>query len=117
MSEKPRYRTDRHNNPCALTTDIAKQAGLRLNVDYEIGEPFTESGTKCNTARLNGDPVEKTIKIIDAIGFYTKKGQQRWIYIGIPKFVWDSLDFQTKKEVIAFMYQHEGGTEMKGLFL
>lgn len=109
-------RTDRNNNPAAITTDIAKQAGLVLGTDYEIGDPFTVGDNTYHTARLLGNPVALTIKVIDAIGYYTKSGGQRWTYIALPKFVWDSLTPELKKKVIGFHYQHEGGTEMAGLF-
>jgi len=34
-------RTDRHNNPVAMTTDVAKTLGLVEGVDYTVGDPFT----------------------------------------------------------------------------
>jgi len=109
-------RTDEHRNPAAFTTDIAKQAGLVLGSDYEIGKPFDVSGHTFYTAKLLGDPVLTTIRVINKIGFYTHAGAQRWTYIGIPQFVWNKLDGDTRARVIGFMYQHEGGTEMRGLF-
>ena len=111
------FRTDRNNNPCAFTTDIAKEGGLTLGADYEVGESFTAGLNVYYTAKLIGDPIALTIKVIDTIGFYTHSGNIRWIYIGIPKFLWDSLDKPTKIKVIAFMYGREGGVEMKGLFV
>lgn len=107
-------RTDRNNNPAAFTTDIAKQAGLLEGTDYVAGDPFP-SGTLV-TAKILGDPVQTTIRVIDAIGYYTKMGATRWTYIALPKFVWDALTPAEKKQVIGFHYQHEGGTEMKSLF-
>src|SRR6185369_10154793 len=109
-------RTDEHNNPTAFTTDIAKLAGLIEGVDYERGRPFQVGTATYYTAKLLLDPIATTLRVIDAIGFYTKAGGQRWIYIGIPKFIWDALDHATKVKVIGFMYQHEGGTAMKPLF-
>lgn len=108
-------RTDRHNNPAAITVDVAKQGGLVEGVDYEIGDKFPDP-SRLRTARLLGDPVQLTIQVIDKIGYYTKAGGQRWTYIGIPKFIWDALEPPVKKKVIGFHYEHEGGTEMKGLF-
>ena len=64
-------RTDRHNNPAAFTTDIAKQAGLKEGVDYTVGDKFPDSNLA--TARLIGDPVAKTIKVIDKINIYNQK--------------------------------------------
>lgn len=110
-------RTDLHRNPAAFTTDLAKQAGLVEGTDYEQGAPFTAPGGRTlYTAKLIGDPIALTIRLIDAVGYYTKYGAPRWTYIAIPKFVWDALSFEQKKHVIWFHYQHEGGTEMKELF-
>jgi hypothetical protein len=117
------FRTDECNNPTALTTDIAKQGGLALGKDYTRGPSFTAGTTMYYTAILIGDPVALTIKVIDAIGFYTTSGAQRWIYIAMPKFVWGALPTlslvdgaASKRDVIGFMYQREGGTAMRDLF-
>ena len=110
------FRTDKHRNPTAFTTDIAKNAGLVEGVDYVVGDSFHVGDHEYFTATILGDILQKTVKVIDTIGFYTKGGQQRWTYIGVPKFIWDSLNVEQKIKVIGFMYQHEGGTEMKSLF-
>jgi hypothetical protein len=136
------FRTDSHRNPTAFTTDIARQAGLVEGVDYEQGDPFglteqaipqtlnwlgtglLEKSPQYHTARLLGDPIALTIKVIDAIGFTTHAGYQRWTYINLPKMIWYSLpdisednsQYPTKKDVIGFMYSKEGGTEMLPLF-
>jgi hypothetical protein len=109
-------RTDRNNNPAAITTDIAKQGGLVEGTDYVQGDPFTVGPNTYFTAKLIGDPVQLTIRVIDRIGYYTRLGQQRWSYVGIPQFVWNSLDPPMKKKVIGFHYKNEGGTEMLQLF-
>ena|SRR5579871_6431262 len=112
-------RTDENNNPAAFTTAIAQQAGLVLGTDYVAGRPFplsTPFGSTLVTAKLLGDPVAITIRVIDAIGYYTKAGSPRWTYIALPKFVWDALTAEEKRNVIGFHYQHEGGTAMRGLF-
>lgn len=109
------FRTDRNNNPTAFTADIAKQAGLVLNRDYVPGEPFPAPSTLV-TAKLLGAPIALSIKVIDAVGYYTKGGSLRWVYIGIPKFVWHALTMDQKRDVIGFHYQHEGGTAMRNLF-
>lgn len=125
------FRTDSHNNPTAFTTDVAREAGLTLGVDYEQGDPFTvdnPGGAKpitLHTARILGDAVAVTIRVIDKIGFYTRNGQPRWNYIAIPKVIWDSLDGAdglpgrdaVKSSVIGGMYQREGGTKMLKLFV
>lgn len=109
-------RTDSHNNPTAMTVDIAKQAGLTQGVDYQIGDPFTASGHIFYTARLLGDPIAITIRVIDKIGYFTQGGNPRWIYIALPKFIWNALTPDEKRDVVGFHYQHEGGTAMRGLF-
>lgn len=114
-----RARTDRHRNPIAFTTAIAKQAGLVEGTDYTRGDPFggLPGGAGFFTARLLGDPVATCLRVIDAIGFYTKGGGQRWSYIAMPNFVWRSTDSPTMRlRVIGFMYAKEGGTEMRPLF-
>lgn len=113
-------RTDRHNNPAAITTDLAHQGGLIQNTDYTQGDPFTVGSPPLAktyyTARLIGDPIALTIRVIDHVGYYTKTGGQRWTYIALPDFVWSSLTPDLKLRVIGFHYAHEGGTEMAGLF-
>lgn len=107
------FRTDRNRNPVAFTTDLAKQAKLKLNVDYRQGDPFNEG---FHTAYLIGDPVDITIRVIDKLGFYTKDGSLRWSYLGLPYGLWKSFDYHSKTAVIGWMYKNEGGIEMKGLF-
>lgn len=109
------FRTDRNNNPAAIITDLAEQAGLVLGKDYEIGDKFPDP-SNLHTANLLGDPIQLTIRVIDAVGYYTKAGQPRWTYIAIPKFIWDALEPPIKKKVVGFHYQHEGGDAMKALF-
>jgi hypothetical protein len=108
-------RTDRHNNPTAFTTDIAKNAGLVEGVDYVVGDAFPNN-PNLKTAKLLGDPIATTIKVIDKIGFYTRSGNQRWDYIAIPASQWNAMSYDQKKQTIAKMYQHEGGTQLSTLF-
>jgi hypothetical protein len=63
-----------------------------------------------------GDPVPRTIQVIDKIGFYTELGSPRWTYIMMPKFVWDALSLDVKRDVIGYMYQREGGVTLQDLF-
>lgn len=107
-------RTDRHNNPTAFTTDIARVAGLREGVDYVAGDPF--SNGQFRTARLLGDPIATTIRVIDNIGFYTQGGNQRWSHTAMPKSQWDKLTTEQKRQVIRDMYRKEGGTELRRIF-
>lgn len=101
------YRTDRHNNPTAFTVDVAKQAGLVEGVDYEV-DTALQNGFP--TAKLLGDPFEKTIEVIDKIGFYTKSGAPRWTHTAIPQMEWQSMNNEQKKSFVVSMYQKEGGT-------
>ena len=109
-------RTDRHLNPTAFTTDIAKLAGLKEGVDYTKGDPF--SNGRYYTAKLIKDPLKTTIQVIDRIGFKTQAGANRWTYTDrIPETKnWNNLNYSQKKQVIAKMYQHEGGTKLRNLF-
>lgn len=109
-------RSDNHRNPAAVTTDIAKQAGLVLDVDYTIGDAFPPPQTNLHTARFLGDPIQLTRRIISAIGFYTKAGAPRWTYIQMPKYVWKMLSAEQQRDVIGEMYRNEAGTEMRALF-
>ncbi len=109
-------RTDANNNPTAFDTEVAHQAGLILGTDYAIGDPFLANGRIFHTARLLGDPITITVRVINAISFYTHPGAERWVYIGMPKFIWTALSSDQQRDVIGFMYQHEGGTAMRHLF-
>lgn len=108
-------RTDQNNNPAAFTVDIAKQAGLILNREYVAGSLFP-APSHLVTAKLLGDPIALTIKVIDAVGYYTKSGRPRWDYISMPAFLWNALSFEQKRDIVGFHYQREGGTIMRGLF-
>jgi len=110
-------RTDRHNNPVAMTTDVAKTLGLVEWVDYTVWDPFnTGKWRVLYTARLNGDGLQTTIKALDTAAkdpnkkaFYTQWGGQRWTYIGMSDEEWLSKSPEEKAQVIATMYKKEGG--------
>lgn len=110
-------RTDRHNNPVAMTTDVAKTLGLVEWVDYTVGDSFnTGKWRVLYTARLNGDGVQTTIKALDTAAkdpnkkaFYTQWGGQRWTYIGMSDEEWLSKTPEEKAQVIATMYKNEWG--------
>lgn len=108
-------RTDTNNNPAAFTTAIAMQAGLVLGVDYKVGTQFP-APSRLFTAHILGDPVAVTIRVIDALTYYTKAGLTRWDYIAIPGFIWNSLTPDEKRDIVGFHYRHEGGTLMRPLF-
>lgn len=111
------YRTDSHNNPTAFTTDLARQGGLEEGTDFITGDSFlSSSGKTLFTARLLGDPIQITLKLISKVSFYTQSGLIRWIYIGMPPFVWNFLDPLSRIQVIEFMYHNEGGTKLQPLF-
>lgn len=113
-----RARTDRHNNPIAFTTAVAKLAGLVEGKDYTRGDWFAGMPGAAGffTARVLGDPIATCLRVIDAVGFYTKSGAQRWSYIGVPDFLWRVAIDSERVRVVAFMYSHEGGTELRNLF-
>lgn len=110
-------RTDRHNNPAAFTVDVAKNAGLKEGIDYTVGDAFPNN-PNLKTARLIGDPVAQTIKVIDRIGFYTQSGKPRWSYVASLNGAnnWKNLSYDQKKNVVAQMYSHEGGSKLKQYF-
>lgn len=109
------FRTDRNNNPAAFTTDIAKEAGLIEGRDYQAGESFNNG--KFKTAHLLHDPIELTIKVIDKIGFFTKTGTDRWLYVpNLVMAMWEMLSYEQKTRIVALMYKHEGGTALQELF-
>ncbi len=114
------FRTDKHNNPTAFTTDVARTAGLVVGVDFEQGDPFTVPGPSgpitLYTAKLLKDPVQTTIQVIDKAGFYTHYGNVRWVYMAMPTWLWLQQTQAIKIRLIGEMYSHEGGTAMKSLF-
>lgn len=109
-------RTDDNNNPTAFTTAIAEQAGLELGTEYETGTVFLAAGIGYHTAKLIGDPIALTIKVIDKIGFKNLQGRPRWVYVNFFHFVWLSFTYEQKLDTIGAMYQNEGGTAMRHLF-
>ena len=108
-------RTDDNNNPTAMTTQVAAQGGLKPGLEFTDGTDFPRPSNLV-TAKLIGDPVQLTIRVIDAVGYQTRSGEPRWSYIDLPKFVWDSLSPTQKRDVIGYHYRHEGGTTMRHLF-
>ncbi len=100
-------RTDRSKNPTAFTTNIAQQAGLREGVDYVAGDTFPNN-KNIRTAKLLGDPVEITRRVIDRIGFYTGSGAQRWTHTAMPMSQWKNMTIKQKNDTIFAMYNKEG---------
>lgn len=108
-------RTDRNNNPTAMTTDVAKSLGLKLGVDYVQGDKFP-GDSNLYTAKLIGDPVAKTIAGLDNGGFYTASGQPRWTHTAIPQNQWNKLSYVDKVKVVQKMYKAEGGSALSQYF-
>jgi hypothetical protein len=115
MPEELLYRTDENRNPTAFTTALAEEAGLVKGVDYEDGTPFPAPAT-LKTAKILGDPIEVTCRLLDRVGFFTESGGLRWLYIGLPQYLWDHLSLSEAIDIIGWMYEHEGGTAMRDLF-
>ncbi|MGH7484587.1 MAG: hypothetical protein ACREMY_03140 [bacterium] len=80
-----------------------------------MGDVLTKGGI-LYTARLIGDPVALTIRVIDKLGFLTVHGVHRWLSTAMPHFIWLTLTRAQKRDVIGWMYEFEGGTEMRLLF-
>ena len=114
---KATMRTERNNNPTAMTTDVAKMLWGELWVDYEIWDSFLTSDWKTlYTAKLIGDPIETTIRLIDRWilngidPFYRANWQPRWSYLSkiwITKDKWMNMDDNEKWEVIKQMLKYE----------
>lgn len=116
MTLSTKTRTDRNNNPTAMIVQMAQEGGLVLGTDYEQGDPFLVGDVTYYTAKLLGDPIALTIKVIDKLGFYTEPPHARWTYIAIPYALWMNLNTLQKTFVIGYMYRNEGGMEMLPLF-
>jgi hypothetical protein len=109
-------RTDRHKNPVAATTDVSRAGGLIGGIDFNNGDSFQVNDKTLYTALFLGDPIDLSIKLITNATFYTRDGHQRWSYIAIPPFLWNSLSQKEKIQVIFWMYKREGGAEMETMF-
>jgi len=119
MTPADQYRTDKHNNPTAFTESVALLGKLIPGTEFTQGDSFQSGGETYYTAKLIGDPIELTIRVIDRIGFHTLGGKPRWVYpdfVGLPSFLWASFTFEQKRDVIGFMYRREAGVAMRGLF-
>lgn len=109
------FRTDRNNNPTAMTTDVANTLGLVYGQDYVEGDKFP-GNSNLKTAKLLGDPIATTTKGLDNAAskginpFYTAAGKQRWTHTAIPTDQWTKMTPEAKKQVVLNMYKHEGGS-------
>ena len=109
-------RTERNNNPTAMTSDVARSLWWVEGVDYEVWDSWTNSkGQTYYTARLIGDPIQKTIELLDRAAeswrwaFYTKAGWQRWTYTAMSDAQWLALDYDEKVNKVLDMLKHEWG--------
>jgi hypothetical protein len=99
-----------------MIVQLAQEGGLVEGTDYTQGDAFESGGRTYYTAKLLGDPVALTIKVIDEVGFYSEPPHARWNYIAIPHALWMSLNTIQKSYVIGWMYSQEGGVAMRNLF-
>ena len=109
-------RTERHNNPTAMTTDVAKTLWLVEWVDYTKWDPFvTSTWATLYTANFLWDPIETTIKALDTAianwkkAFYTDKWGQRWSHTAMSNDEWNKLSTEEKRNVVLSMLQREWG--------
>lgn len=115
------YRTDRNNNPTAFITELAVAAGLSKD-EFTQGDPFEIRVGNINhtyyTAKLFGNPIATTIKVLDKIGFTVSDNpfKSRWTYINIPESIWNTFSVLQKTLTIQQMYHYEGGIELQSLF-
>lgn len=110
-------RTNRHNNPTAMTVWAAKTAGLEEWTDYVKWDSFKwANGETYYTAKLLWDPIDKTIEAINTMWFKTTSGKDRWSYLDrittadgtrITDEKWNQMNNNEKKNIIKQMYQNE----------
>lgn len=110
---QPNMRTERNNNPTAMTTDVAKTLWMVEWVDYIVWDKFPNSNL--HTARLLWDPIETTIRAFDNAAakgiwiFYTQWWKQRWSHTAMTNEQWKKLTDEQKRNVIYAMLQREWG--------
>lgn len=110
---QPNMRTERNNNPTAMTTDVAKTLWMVEWVDYIVWDKFPDSNL--HTARLLWDPIETTIRAFDNAAakgiwiFYTQWWKQRWSHTAMTNEQWKKLTDEQKRNVIYAMLQREWG--------
>lgn len=107
-------RTERNNNPTAMTTDVAKSLWWVEWVDYVQWDSFqTGDWRTLYTAKLIGDPIETTIKLLDNAAntwrwaFYTKWWAKRWTHTALSDAERLKLSPEEKKNVVLKMLQRE----------
>ena len=110
-------RTDRNNNPVAMTTDVAKTLWLVEWVDYVQWDSFTwGSWNTLYTAKLIWDPIQQVIKWLDIAAndpnkkaFYTQWWAQRWTHTAVSDEQWNNMTQEQKQALVVKMYHNEWG--------
>lgn len=108
-------RTERNNNPTAMTTDVARSLWLVEWIDYTVWDPFQSGSWTLYTAKLLWDPIETTIKALDTAAstgrwaFYTSGWKQRWTHTAMSDAKWLWLSNEEKKQVVLDMLKREWG--------
>lgn len=113
-SQDWRMRTERNNNPTAMTTDYAKMMWLELWVDYEIWDSFIWWDWRTYyTARFLWDPVETAIKAFDRWAANNVFANEWWVlwhrHLWISNQKRLSMTDKEKREVIDKILQKEWG--------
>jgi len=110
-------RTERNNNPTAMITAYAKQLWGIEWVDYVQWDSFTSTDENWvthtyYTAKLIGDPIDKTIELIDR--WVANNAKQNvfsaWSYakdLWMTNEKWKNMDREEKEALILKMLQHE----------
>ena len=109
-------RTERNNNPTAMTTDVAKSLWLVEWEDYVKWDSFKDKNwNTLYTAKFLNDPVETTIKALDnwansssTHAFYTAGGDQRRSHTAMSDNEWLAKTPEQKQETVLKMLQREG---------
>ena len=108
-------RTERNNNPTAMTTNVAKSLWMVEWVDYVQWDAFkTKDGRTLYTAKILWDPIDTTINAFDRAVenginiFYTQGGKQRRSHTAMTNDQWKSLSKAQKRAVIMNMLKNEG---------
>ena len=110
-------RTERNNNPTAMITAYAKQLWGVEWVDYEIWDSFTSTDENWvthtyYTAKLIGDPIDKTIELLDRwVANNVKQNVfSAWSYakdLWMTNEKWKNMSREEKEALILKMLQHE----------
>lgn len=109
-----KMRTERNNNPTAMTSDVARSLWWVEWEDYIVWDAFQDN-PNLHTAYLLGDPIETTIRLLDRAAttgrwaFYTKGWKQRWTHTAMSDEAWLNLSAEEKKNVVLKMLHNEWG--------